>query len=239
MYLMLTTQGVDCEIGTKFDQYQMTEGMGNVIQTDIKLNKGLIKWREKHDVKPTVQSFDFNTCLGIAKSIASSYSIDYGFSQFDDAYNSALEGVSNAFIAWNQDTHDTFKSFVRICCRNAVYGEFRKVKRWSNEVAESRIKTEEEEDIGFMDNQPSGLWQDESKNPEEECIRAEEIKMAREKVNKLQSGFNERELYVLWNHIIADEPTSLREIASQFQVDKSSIYRDVVRIRKQLEIKET
>jgi RNA polymerase sigma factor (sigma-70 family) len=260
MYLLLTTQGVDCEIGTKFDQYQMTKGMGNVIQTDIKLNKGLIKWREKHKVKVTTESFNFNTCLGIARAVANLYSVDYGAGQFDDAYSSALEGVSRAFTAWNPDKHDTFKSFVRICCKNAVFGELRKVYRWNNEMPFSVMdklddyKTgggKEDEYGGSYDSLPFServstntevvfkpLWIEETMNPEEECIREEELRIARSKVHKLQSGLNERELYVLWNNIIGDEPMSMREIASQFKVDKSSIHRDAKRIRKLLEIKE-
>ena len=75
-------------------------------------------------------------------------------------------------------------------------------------------------------------------SPEETLLRKEALERAHQKVATLIVEFNERELFVLWNLIIAEEPMTMREIAKQFHTSKDSILRDVVRIRNQLLIEE-
>lgn len=73
---------------------------------------------------------------------------------------------------------------------------------------------------------------------EERLLRMEALKVAHARVGELIEGFNERESYVLWNHIVTDDPTTMRDIADQFQTSKDSILRDVKRIRSQLRLEE-
>jgi RNA polymerase sigma factor (sigma-70 family) len=73
---------------------------------------------------------------------------------------------------------------------------------------------------------------------EERLLRVEALEVAHARVGELIEGFNERESYVLWNHIVTDDPTTMRDIADQFETSKDSILRDVKRIRSQLRLEE-
>jgi len=77
-------------------------------------------------------------------------------------------------------------------------------------------------------------WQSDQLNPEEEYLHAELVDTANEILAVVLGQTNERESYVLWNHIISDEPQPMREIADQFHCSKDSIFRDVIRLVKLL-----
>lgn len=77
-----------------------------------------------------------------------------------------------------------------------------------------------------------------SPTAEEQVIRKEQLEMAHLRVASLISTFSERETYVLWNHIVTDEPETIRDMAEQFQCGKSSISRDIQRVKKELSLED-
>jgi DNA-directed RNA polymerase sigma subunit (sigma70/sigma32) len=84
------------------------------------------------------------------------------------------------------------------------------------------------------------LWVESQLNPEEECLREEELEMARERVAEFVTDFNDREQDILFNHILDDEPSPLEEFAKRYDTSKTSIFRDKARILKKLRLaKET
>ena len=196
--------------------------------------------------------------LPMIKGVTRAYADPYT-DRWDVLCGAAMEGAADALSTFDKSKGD-IKQHLRRGCRNYILMQLRKMQRWDKEVPMSVVQDkyntrsrgvgggddEDLSDVTFttsvsantqgLGNAP--MWIESMLNPEEQYIREEELSIAREKVHKLQSGFNERELYVLWNHIIGEEPISLREIAKQFKVDKSSIHRDVKRIRNQLKIED-
>ena len=88
------------------------------------------------------------------------------------------------------------------------------------------------EPVGYEDNT---RWYTDEPNPEEQCLVKEERDIASDILDRVLQTLNEREAYVLWHHIISDEPMSMREIADQFHCGKSAIGRDVTRLVKLLQ----
>ena len=252
MYLLLFTQDLILEVGTKYQENCLRcttdSSIVRMIQTDIKLKKELDLWLDRYSIDIGTSFFNIDSVMGTVKGVVRAYADGSDQNRWDDLFSAGMYGVSFAYNNFDPDKGE-LKSHVRRNVRNHIMMELRKMQRWDREIPFTNLKREdasggvevspEDDDHSGDDNIPESIWTEPSMNPEEQCIRAEEIRIAREKVHKLQSGFNERELYILWNHIIGEESMTLREIASQFKVDKSSIYRDVVRIKKLLEIKET
>ena len=85
--------------------------------------------------------------------------------------------------------------------------------------------------VGYDD---STRWYNEEPDPEEQCLLNNQLDLAKEVLAVVLETLNEREAYVLWNHIIAPEPQPMREIADQFHCSKDSIFRDSKRVIKLL-----
>jgi len=86
--------------------------------------------------------------------------------------------------------------------------------------------------VGYEDNT---RWYTEEPDPEEQCLLNNQLDLAKEVLAVVLETLNEREAYVLWNHIIAEEPQPMREIANQFHCSKDSIFRDSKRLLKLLQ----
>ena len=86
--------------------------------------------------------------------------------------------------------------------------------------------------VGYEDNT---RWYSEEPDPEEQCLLNNQLDLAKEVLAVVLETLNEREAYVLWNHIIAEEPQPMREIANQFHCSKDSIFRDSKRLLKLLQ----
>ena len=259
MFLMLLTQGVAAEIGTKYDELCLhkTSDVGDITQTDIKLQKALTKWLYKHNIK-YIEAFSFNVALGIAKVLAHNYSVDYGMNQFDDAYNAALQGVANAYLSFHPVEEDRYKEFTRVCCRSSIFDELRKIKRWNKEISFTAIESTWNNkqsssgggqtgdategplsytDAVSVDSTGLGirpLWIEETDDPLKVLLKKEKNELALRKAHQIQSGLNERELYVLWHTIMTDEPETYRAMAEEFKCSKDSIMRDFKRIKTML-----
>jgi RNA polymerase sigma factor (sigma-70 family) len=74
----------------------------------------------------------------------------------------------------------------------------------------------------------------EEDNPEEQLLLKERKDMLRGAVAMILPILNEREFYVLWNCMLTDSPLGYREVATQFDCTKDSIYRDVIRLKTRL-----
>lgn len=74
----------------------------------------------------------------------------------------------------------------------------------------------------------------EDDNPEEQLLLKERKDQLRGAVAVILPSLNEREFYVLFNCMLSDSPLSVREVASQFDCGKSSIDRDITRLKGRL-----
>lgn len=75
-------------------------------------------------------------------------------------------------------------------------------------------------------------------NPEEQLLRKELLELAHLHLEAVAHHLTEREDYVVWNYIVADEPESLRFIAGVFHCSKDSIWRDAQRIKLRLRLED-
>ena len=71
-------------------------------------------------------------------------------------------------------------------------------------------------------------------NPEEQLLLKERRAHLRASVSMILYTLNEREFYVLFNCLLTDDPMGYREVAEQFDCSKSSVERDVVRVKARL-----
>jgi RNA polymerase sigma factor (sigma-70 family) len=153
--------------------------------------------------------------------------------KWDDLYSVALLGAGKAFDSWNPDK-GTFANYLFTCCRNTIISELRKMERWDNEtpIADTDLEYEN------TDEYEEALWQQRSFSPEEQYIREEELTAAHERVMEIVVDLTEREQYVLFNHILDDEPESLDAIAERYETSKTSIFRDKQRVLAHLKLEE-
>ena len=84
-----------------------------------------------------------------------------------------------------------------------------------------------------IDSQHIELTNDDE-NPEEQLLLRERKDGLRGAVAVILPSLNEREFYVLFNCMLTDSPIPEREVADQFECGKSSIDRDVKRLRTRL-----
>jgi DNA-directed RNA polymerase specialized sigma subunit len=249
MYLMLHTQGVEVEIGTKYAELCLhpTGEVGDIIQTDLRLKKGVDAWKEKHDVQ--IQwAFNWNTALGVCESLATKLAMNKVHQMKDDLYSAGLEGIAKAYMAEGVDQYGRWGYTVQ-SIRNAIIDQKRKAERWNNEIGMSRTDPRSQfpeygnpGTAGYHDEMEpeetivSALWQEAPPSAEEQVLRKEEIEAAYRRVVPLLKDFKDRERYVLFKHILADEPMTIRQMALEHKVGKSSIQRDINRVRGRLRI---
>jgi RNA polymerase sigma factor (sigma-70 family) len=196
---------------------------------------------------------ELKTYMKVIKAVALMYA-PYKSLLYDDLIQEGSIGLWRALE--NFDPKKGVRSqHVKRGIRNHIYDFLRKIKRWNKETSfsdmdsflglnESDEPNPDDETVSKTFNSlisanHDGLgeapeWVEPSNNPEEEYLRKEEVELARKKVSKIQSQLNERELYVLWNYILADEKKPYRQIAEQFHCSKDAIYRDVIRLGKLL-----
>jgi RNA polymerase sigma factor (sigma-70 family) len=78
------------------------------------------------------------------------------------------------------------------------------------------------------------MFVEEVPNPEEQLLFRERKDMLRGAVAVILPSLNEREFYVLFNCMLTDSPLTVREVADQFDCGKSSIDRDIARLKARL-----
>ena len=160
--------------------------------------------------------------LDIIKSIAYKYrNIDAKDSFLDELVGEGGVGLAKALAGWkpNRASETTYKY---ICIDNAMKDYLRKSTRNNNEV-----NTEEGVDA---------CYEEECLDPEQTLIRKEELEEAERIVLEIISDLTVREQDVLFNHILTDEPDTLRVIAERYSCSKDSIMRDKKRILERLKI---
>ena len=162
-----------------------------------------------------------NNDLDLVKSIAYKYrNIDAKDSFLDELVGEGCLGLAKALLGWKpkKASKPTYKY---ICINNAMLDYLRKSTRNNNE-----INIEEGVEECFED----------CLDPEEIMIRKEEISEAEAKVLEIISELSVREQDVLFNHILSDEPDTLRTITKRYSCSKDSIMRDKKRILERLKI---
>jgi DNA-directed RNA polymerase specialized sigma subunit len=80
----------------------------------------------------------------------------------------------------------------------------------------------------------SELFSEDALSPEDQLLLKERKDMLRGAVAVILPSLNEREFYVLFNCMLTDSPLTVREVANQFDCGKSSIDRDVARLKARL-----
>jgi RNA polymerase sigma factor (sigma-70 family) len=162
-----------------------------------------------------------NNDLDMVKSIAYKYrSVDAKDSFLDELIGEGCVGLAKALFSWKpkKASKTTYKY---TCINNAMLDYLRKSTRNNNE-----INIEEGVDECFED----------CLNPEEIMIRKEEINEAEAKVLEIISELSVREQDVLFNHVLSDEPDTLRTVAKRYSCSKDSIMRDKKRILERLKM---
>jgi RNA polymerase sigma factor (sigma-70 family) len=134
----------------------------------------------------------------------------------DDLESEGYVGLTLAMQNFKELGKATWKTYATKIIRETMIDYLRKRDRWD--------KMEYRGDIDL-------IVADDVMNPEEECLRKEQVGIAQTKLAEVLATCNERECYVIWNHIIADEPESYRDMAEQFNTSKDSILRDVKRVK--------
>ena len=166
-----------------------------------------------------------NNDIDMVKSIAYKYrSVDAKDSFLDELIGEGCLGLARALMGWRPRQLPEVASrttYNYTCINNAMLDYLRKSKRNNNE-----INIEEGVDECFED----------CLNPEEIMIRKEEINEAEAKVLEIISELSVREQDVLFNHVLSDEPDTLRTVAKRHSCSKDSIMRDKKRILERLKI---
>jgi len=159
--------------------------------------------------------------LDIVKSIAYKYrNVDAKDSFLDELVGEGCVGLARALLEWKPKLASK-ATYKYTCINNAMLDYLRKSTRNNNEI-----------------NLEEGVEEclDDCLDPEEIIIRKEEISEAEAKVLEIISELSVREQDVLFNHVLSDEPDTLRTIAKRYSCSKDSIMRDKKRILERLKI---
>jgi len=199
--------------------------------------------------------------MGAIKHIVNSYVHSSDTDRWDDLFGAAMLGAAIAIESFD-DTKGDMVSHIRRGARNHVIMELRKMRRWDKERPFSKLVAKDTsfgipavagrsprggddenlDDVTYetsvsanqdeIGNTP--LWVQPTLNPEEQYLREEVKEQVNQRIAKLIPKLGEREQFVFWNNIHTDSPVSVRDIAEQFRVGKSSIHRDKKRVMKLL-----
>ena len=137
-------------------------------------------------------------------------------------YQSQLEsegyiGLTKAMTKWDEEADNDAKwsTYAYPFIKNAMVDYTRKNERWE------RLEYRDDIEEAIAPNQ---------RNPEQIFLYREKMEMAMFVMLDLVPILNEREGFVLYNIILADEPMSYREVGEQFNCSKDSIMRDIMRV---------
>jgi len=142
----------------------------------------------------------------------------------DDAKGEGNIALWETIQNWDQKEREkqgegNFEAYARTCVRNAVLDFIRK-----EEIRKIIIPAEGIENMGQANRE----------TPLKLLIEKEEKQQAWEIFEELLGKLNDREKYVLHNHIMPDDPMILEQIAEVFKCHLSSVFRDKERILKRL-----
>lgn len=253
MYLLLTTQGITYDVESKWDEWQLRvtkdPRLADLLQFYLKATKGLKAWRDKHGwidrgAQPVSNS------AGLVLKFADMY-CDYDYDKKEELVGAGYAGLANAYLSF-ADSRGAWISYVHLSVRHAIFAELRRFKRWQRETTFSEIedtwkngknsfKTEEgagvgrgDDDLSFVERYDTSMWQEPAPTNEEQYLAKEVDHEVNVLIADVIPDLTERERYVFWNNIHTESPVSVRDIADQFRVGKSSVHRDRRRILKLL-----
>lgn len=134
----------------------------------------------------------------------------------DDGVQEAYIGLLKAIDTFDPDQGFKFSTYATHCIRNAIYDFVRREKRQTD-------------DLIYTDKMDEMLP---SVDPDVEIlIEQYQMNIA---IREACAPMTEREEYVLTNHLLAHHRMPVREIAEKFGCGKSSIDRDISRIKKRI-----
>lgn len=134
----------------------------------------------------------------------------------EDATQEAYIGLMKAIGSFNPDQGFKFSTYATHCIRNAVYDFMRKERRQTDNL----VYTDKMDDI---------LPSTES-SAQAEMERYELNIAIREACGKMTS----RESFILGFHLLAENPMTVREIAEEYDCGKSSVQRDIDRLKSRI-----
>ena len=153
-----------------------------------------------------------NKDINIVKSIAGRYE---GYS-WDDLVGEGCIGLVSALTKFSGDREHEF-AYVYSSINNAMLNYIKKRNRHDDRMTCESMEFELADQL----------------NPEETMIRKEILRTAKDKAQEILTILSLREQYVMFCHILGDEPETLRSIAIRFRCSKDSILRDKKRILEQ------
>ena len=127
-------------------------------------------------------------------------------------------GLTKATTKWDESADNNtakWSTFVYPFIKNEMINYTRRNERWS------KMEYRDDIDVSAVAHQET---------QEVLLLHKEKLLLAYAVLAGVVQDSNERESYILWNNILADEPESYRSIADLFQCSKDSIMRDVQRL---------
>jgi RNA polymerase sigma factor (sigma-70 family) len=158
--------------------------------------------------------------IGLIKHIVDQYADKSDEDKWNDLFSAALEGAAKALVSFD-GSKGILGDHIARSAKNSIIDEWRKMVRWNKD---ERLAEDFEDAI-----------EGDVLDPEAMLIRREELEKAKQIVGSIIYNLTKREVYILWNYIISDDPKTLRELAEYFQCSHVSIHRDAQRIKKLLE----
>jgi len=172
-------------------------------------------------VLPSFISTDYNSIKDYAKVVgplAKQFSKSSGM-EIDDLEQEGMIAYCKALDEYPSRTvkKTALSSYIWMYVKNAMIDYSRKQERWDR--------------MEYRDNIDETVLDELRLNPEEECLKKEQVDLANAKVRELQAQLNERELFVFWHTIMAEDPMTYRDMGDQFDCSKDAISRDFQRIK--------
>jgi RNA polymerase sporulation-specific sigma factor len=134
----------------------------------------------------------------------------------EDGTQEAYVGLLKAIDTFNPETGFKFSTYATHCIRNAIYDFVRREKRQTDNL----VYTDKMEDV--LPSVDADAHQQLERYQMNHAIRTACGEMT------------VREEYILTNHMLSDNPISVRMIAEQFTCGKSSINRDINRLKSKI-----
>jgi RNA polymerase sporulation-specific sigma factor len=138
-----------------------------------------------------------------------------GPDQHEDLMSVGYRGLTVALYKWNEFMDIKFSTYAVTCIRNEIIDHMRKRKHRSI--------------MNNMGDLMEMLLVDYN-NSERQLLSKELSAQAERVLSDVTGKLNEREMYVLYEHILAEDAEPMRSIALQFTCSAMAIHRDTIRI---------
>lgn len=187
--------------------------------------------------------------IGVIKGVVLEFTDGTDEGRWQDLLSASMLGAAKAIDGLrNGYEPEHFVNYLRLCCRNAIRDELRRVNRWSVEVRFGDIdevysraiddadgyqfNTFEELVTSSADPTPGELsqpWGEPILNPEESCLQRERENELWKAIDGIMYDINDRQANILWNYL-DDRKLSEQELAKKWNCNRRTITRDLTKI---------